>query len=229
MLPLPTLPSASPLRDSAGAAVLLADSVMAPLPAASPEAAEPANGAIAAGAGAGAGAATTTPTPSESPDASAGAGGASEDRSRPGSAVEGLTSQVRPEDVIVLTPLADTTQAGIDSALKRTRKRKSNKRCAECGTKRPGWASVNLGILVCLRCSGLHRQLGTHLSQVCTACHGALGDCLLTHAARCFCLVWIALGSLVYTGHVATTVGVTSVSYWQCHLQCLLGGAAAKE
>ncbi|RKP35109.1 hypothetical protein BJ085DRAFT_989, partial [Dimargaris cristalligena] len=30
----------------------------------------------------------------------------------------------------------------------------------------PRWASVNLGIFICLQCSGIHRSLGTHLSQV---------------------------------------------------------------
>jgi hypothetical protein len=38
--------------------------------------------------------------------------------------------------------------------------------CGECGASRPKWASVNLGVLFCLRCSGLHRSLGTHLTQV---------------------------------------------------------------
>src|SRR5205085_1478240 len=30
----------------------------------------------------------------------------------------------------------------------------------------PRWASHNLGIFICIRCSGLHRQLGTHISKV---------------------------------------------------------------
>jgi len=30
----------------------------------------------------------------------------------------------------------------------------------------PRWASTNLGVFVCIRCSGLHRKLGTHLSVV---------------------------------------------------------------
>ena len=30
----------------------------------------------------------------------------------------------------------------------------------------PDWASINLGVFVCLRCSGLHRQLGVHVSKV---------------------------------------------------------------
>lgn len=41
-----------------------------------------------------------------------------------------------------------------------------NSRCAECGDKDPTWMSINLGVLFCLRCSGLHRQLGVHISQV---------------------------------------------------------------
>src|SRR5271163_4973829 len=30
----------------------------------------------------------------------------------------------------------------------------------------PDWASINLGILVCKECSGVHRSLGTHISKV---------------------------------------------------------------
>uniref|UniRef100_A0ACB8EPR6 Uncharacterized protein n=1 Tax=Sphaerodactylus townsendi TaxID=933632 RepID=A0ACB8EPR6_9SAUR len=35
-----------------------------------------------------------------------------------------------------------------------------------CGTKDPTWASLNLGALICIECSGIHRNLGTHLSRV---------------------------------------------------------------
>ncbi|KAJ1920431.1 ADP-ribosylation factor GTPase-activating protein [Tieghemiomyces parasiticus] len=42
----------------------------------------------------------------------------------------------------------------------------SNSTCADCDESGPRWASVNLGIFICLRCSGIHRSLGTHLSQV---------------------------------------------------------------
>ena len=30
----------------------------------------------------------------------------------------------------------------------------------------PDWASINLGALICIECSGIHRNLGTHLSRV---------------------------------------------------------------
>ncbi|KAI8453254.1 hypothetical protein BY996DRAFT_4583425 [Phakopsora pachyrhizi] len=42
---------------------------------------------------------------------------------------------------------------------------KSSK-CAECGRPNPRWASYNLGILICIRCSGIHRSLGSHISKV---------------------------------------------------------------
>ncbi len=41
-----------------------------------------------------------------------------------------------------------------------------NDKCAECTQKDPEWLSLNLGILVCLECSGLHRTLGVSFSRV---------------------------------------------------------------
>ncbi|BHF61283.1 Arf-GAP with GTPase, ANK repeat and PH domain-containing protein 3 [Sparganum proliferum] len=38
--------------------------------------------------------------------------------------------------------------------------------CADCGAADPDWASLNLGEMVCIGCSGVHRQLGTHISRV---------------------------------------------------------------
>ena len=41
-----------------------------------------------------------------------------------------------------------------------------NALCADCGAPDPEWASINLGILLCIECSGIHRSLGVHISQV---------------------------------------------------------------
>ncbi|KAJ5548172.1 hypothetical protein N7513_005406 [Penicillium frequentans] len=46
-------------------------------------------------------------------------------------------------------------------------KLESNKICADCKrNKHPRWASWNLGVFVCIRCSGIHRGMGTHISRV---------------------------------------------------------------
>lgn len=59
----------------------------------------------------------------------------------------------------------------------------SNKYCADCGQKGTiftffynnhcfnylsgtRWASWNIGVFLCIRCGGLHRSLGTHISKV---------------------------------------------------------------
>uniref|UniRef100_A0A2K6UQC3 Arf-GAP with GTPase, ANK repeat and PH domain-containing protein 1 n=1 Tax=Saimiri boliviensis boliviensis TaxID=39432 RepID=A0A2K6UQC3_SAIBB len=36
----------------------------------------------------------------------------------------------------------------------------------ESSKNKPNWASLNLGALMCIECSGIHRNLGTHLSRV---------------------------------------------------------------
>lgn len=42
-----------------------------------------------------------------------------------------------------------------------------NKSCVDCKvSKNPRWASWNLGGFLCIRCSGIHRSLGTHISKV---------------------------------------------------------------
>lgn len=32
-----------------------------------------------------------------------------------------------------------------------------NKQCCDCGEAEPRWASVNLGVTMCIECSGIHR------------------------------------------------------------------------
>lgn len=41
-----------------------------------------------------------------------------------------------------------------------------NNTCADCGCVSPDWASINLCILICIECSGVHRNMGSHISKV---------------------------------------------------------------
>ncbi|OQO07524.1 hypothetical protein B0A48_07221 [Cryoendolithus antarcticus] len=42
-----------------------------------------------------------------------------------------------------------------------------NRLCADCGSDgKVDWCSINLGVLLCIECSGIHRSLGTHISKV---------------------------------------------------------------
>ncbi|XP_028998711.1 arf-GAP with coiled-coil, ANK repeat and PH domain-containing protein 1 [Betta splendens] len=41
-----------------------------------------------------------------------------------------------------------------------------NRQCCDCGEPGPDWASINLGITLCIVCSGIHRSLGVHFSKV---------------------------------------------------------------
>ncbi|XP_010884201.1 arf-GAP with GTPase, ANK repeat and PH domain-containing protein 3 isoform X2 [Esox lucius] len=43
---------------------------------------------------------------------------------------------------------------------------RGNSFCVDCDAANPDWASLNLGALMCIECSGIHRNLGTHLSRV---------------------------------------------------------------
>ncbi|XP_037947536.1 arf-GAP with coiled-coil, ANK repeat and PH domain-containing protein 2 isoform X2 [Teleopsis dalmanni] len=41
-----------------------------------------------------------------------------------------------------------------------------NSKCCDCRGIDPRWASINLGITLCIECSGVHRSLGVHYSKV---------------------------------------------------------------
>lgn len=44
---------------------------------------------------------------------------------------------------------------------------KGNYWCADCGSgSKTEWVSINLGIVLCIECSGIHRSLGTHISKI---------------------------------------------------------------
>ncbi|XP_014674773.1 PREDICTED: arf-GAP with dual PH domain-containing protein 1-like [Priapulus caudatus] len=41
-----------------------------------------------------------------------------------------------------------------------------NNSCADCLDTDPDWASSNLGVFLCTKCAGFHRNLGSHISKV---------------------------------------------------------------
>ena len=38
--------------------------------------------------------------------------------------------------------------------------------CGDCGSLDSDWTSINLGILICIECSGVHHNLGSYISKV---------------------------------------------------------------
>ena len=64
-------------------------------------------------------------------------------------------------------PAGNDRTAQNATTLKALLKLEGNKVCADCKrNKHPRWASWNLGVFVCIRCSGIHRGMGTHISRV---------------------------------------------------------------
>uniref|UniRef100_A0A671X3Z0 Arf-GAP with coiled-coil, ANK repeat and PH domain-containing protein n=1 Tax=Sparus aurata TaxID=8175 RepID=A0A671X3Z0_SPAAU len=57
-------------------------------------------------------------------------------------------------------------RGGGESLLQRVQSLPGNELCCDCGQAAPCWASINLGVLLCIECSGIHRSLGVHCSKV---------------------------------------------------------------
>ncbi|XP_053368751.1 arf-GAP with coiled-coil, ANK repeat and PH domain-containing protein 2-like isoform X1 [Clarias gariepinus] len=53
-----------------------------------------------------------------------------------------------------------------EGALQKVMAIAGNNTCCDCGQPEPKWASINLGITLCIQCSGIHRSLGVHFSKV---------------------------------------------------------------
>lgn len=59
------------------------------------------------------------------------------------------------------------TSVPVKKALNALLKDPHNLVCADCKTQQhPRWASWSLGVFICIKCAGIHRSLGTHISKV---------------------------------------------------------------
>ncbi|XP_076843687.1 arf-GAP with Rho-GAP domain, ANK repeat and PH domain-containing protein 1 isoform X2 [Brachyhypopomus gauderio] len=62
--------------------------------------------------------------------------------------------------------MACVSQSSSDGVCERVWRLESNRVCADCGAAMPEWASVNLCVLVCEQCAGVHQCLGQSVSKV---------------------------------------------------------------
>jgi len=71
---------------------------------------------------------------------------------------------------VIKSERTETTVIMADAAsrkrLKEIRSQNGNNICVECDKLNPQWISVTYAIWMCIECSGKHRSLGLHLSQV---------------------------------------------------------------
>ncbi|XP_047584491.1 arf-GAP with SH3 domain, ANK repeat and PH domain-containing protein 1 isoform X4 [Lutra lutra] len=75
---------------------------------------------------------------------------------------EALTMAFRGEQSTGENSLEDLTKAIIEDV----QRLPGNDVCCDCGSSEPTWLSTNLGILTCIECSGIHREMGVHISRI---------------------------------------------------------------
>ena len=77
---------------------------------------------------------------------------------------------------------AATQQAAAKAAIRRMR---GNEVCAECAAPQVEWLVLEYGVVVCIRCAGGHRGLGSHICKACRRrAHSPRGSGRVSRCAR---------------------------------------------
>lgn len=63
------------------------------------------------------------------------------------------------------TSISQRVRELTSSIIDRVKRLPGNQFCCDCGAPDPEWLSTNLGILICLECCGIHREVGVHISR----------------------------------------------------------------
>jgi hypothetical protein len=75
-----------------------------------------------------------------------------------------LSASPAPAAAAAAAEAAAAARSGSEAAVAAVRA--ANPTCADCDAPNPEWASINLGVVLCIECSGVHRSMGVHVSKV---------------------------------------------------------------
>lgn len=78
-----------------------------------------------------------------------------------------VSRALNPFDRSLYWPIGMSSTPSVRKALGGLLRDPKNNTCADCKAQsHPRWASWSLGVFICIKCAGIHRSLGTHISKV---------------------------------------------------------------